>query len=57
MMQAMLQYAGYLVLLVALAYPLGKYIDNVMRGRWVWLSPAIRPVERLLYKLTGIDER
>ena len=56
-MQAMLQYAGYLVLLVALAYPLGKYIDNVMRGRWVWLSPAIRPVERLLYKLTGIDER
>ena len=56
-MQAMLQYVGYLVLLVALAYPLVKYIDNVMRGRWVWLSPAIRPVERLLYKLTGIDER
>lgn len=56
-MQAMLQYAGYLVLLVALACPLGKYIDNVMRGRWVWLSPVIRPVERLLYKLTGIDER
>ena len=46
MMQAMLQYAGYLILLVVLAYPLGKYIDNVMRGRWVWLSPVIRPVER-----------
>lgn len=56
-MQAMLQYAGYLVLLVALAYPLGKYIDNVMRGRWVWLSPVIRPVERFLYRLTGVNER
>ncbi|MDY4884489.1 MAG: potassium-transporting ATPase subunit KdpA [Anaerovibrio sp.] len=57
MMQAMLQYAGYLVLLVALACPLGKYIDNVMRGRWVWLSPVIRPVERFLYRLTGVNER
>lgn len=56
-MQAMLQYAGYLVLLVALAYPLGKYIDNVMRGRWVWLSPVIRPVERFLYRLTGVNKR
>ena len=56
-MQAMLQYAGYLVLLVALACPLGKYIDNVMRGRWVWLSPVIRPVERFLYRLTGVNER
>ena len=56
-MQAMLQYAGYLILLVVLAYPLGKYIDNVMRGRWVWLSPVIRPVERFLYRLTGVNER
>lgn len=56
-MQAMLQYAGYLILLVVLAYPLGKYIDNVMRGRWVWLSPVIRPVERFWYRLTGVNER
>ena len=28
-----------------------------MRGRWVWLSPVIRPVERFLYRLTGVNER
>ncbi|MGM9540927.1 potassium-transporting ATPase subunit KdpA [Anaerovibrio sp.] len=57
MMQAVLQYAGYLALLVVLAYPLGIYIDKVMQGRWVWLSPLIRPAERMLYRLTGTDER
>lgn len=57
MRQATLQYAGYLILLVALAYPMGIYIDRVMQGRWVWLSPLIRPLEKLLYRLAGIDER
>jgi K+-transporting ATPase ATPase A chain len=35
---------------------LGTYIHRVMEGERVFLSPIIRPVERLIYRLSGIDE-
>ncbi len=35
---------------------LGSYIFNVMEGQRVFLSPVIRPVERTVYRLCGIDE-
>ena len=35
---------------------LGGYIHRVMEGERVFLSPVMRPVERVVYRLCGIDE-
>jgi K+-transporting ATPase ATPase A chain len=55
--QAMLQVAIYLVALVALAKPLGIFMANVYEGRRTFLSPLLRPVERLVYRVAGVDEQ
>jgi K+-transporting ATPase ATPase A chain len=42
---------------VALITPiLGIYIHDVMEGERTFLSPVLRPVERLVYRVCGIDE-
>ena len=41
-------------LLVALSYPLGRYIAKVYRGERTWLD-FMAPVERALYRFCGID--
>jgi hypothetical protein len=35
---------------------LGRYIHRVMEGERVFLSPVLRPVERAIYRVCGIDE-
>ena len=35
---------------------LGRYIHRVMEGERVFLSPVVRPVERFIYRVCGIDE-
>ena len=47
MSNQILQYALYIVILVALAIPLGKYIGKVMNGEKTFLSKAFVPVEML----------
>ncbi len=36
---------------------LGRYIHRVMEGERVFLSPILRPVERFVYRVCGIDEK
>jgi K+-transporting ATPase ATPase A chain len=48
-MNAFLQIAAYLVVLLALAKPLGAYMANVYEGRTRFLAP----VENLIYRLCG----
>lgn len=43
------------VLTVALAIPLGKYIAKVYGGTKTWLDPIFNPVEKVFYKISGID--
>src|SRR5262245_29939890 len=50
----LLQFAIYLALLVALAWPLGLYMTRVFKGERTWLSPVLRPVERSFYRLAGV---
>lgn len=50
-----LQYILYLVILVALAVPLGDYMGKVMNGERTWLTPIIAPIEKLWYKMLGIN--
>ena len=56
-MEAILQYVLYLLILVALAIPLGGYIAKVMKGDKVFLSCICRPCERLIYKVLRVDEK
>ena len=43
-----------IVLMVAISYPLGKYIAKVYRGEKTWMD-FMKPVERWMFKLAGID--
>src|SRR5471032_1007720 len=49
------QIALYVVVVLALARPLGGYLANVMAGGRNWLSPVLLPVERGFYRLAGIN--
>ena len=53
--QAWMQLLVYLALLIALAWPLGRWLAAVAEGRLPrWLSPLLR-AENALYRLAGID--
>lgn len=49
-----LQLCLYLVLLLALAWPLGGFMARVFAGDKTFLSPVLGPVERVFYSLSGI---
>jgi potassium-transporting ATPase potassium-binding subunit len=49
-----LQLILYLVVLLALAKPLGLYMARVYEGRAPGLEPALGPLERLCYRLGGV---
>jgi len=40
---------------VLLSWPLGAYMARVWQGENTWLSPVLRPVERLFYGVAGVD--
>src|SRR5580765_3326178 len=35
--------------------PLGRFMARVFSGERTWLDPLLRPVERLIYRATGVD--
>src|SRR5277367_2114157 len=49
-----LQSLIFFALLLALMRPLGIYIARVLGGERTFLSPVLRPIERLIYRLSGI---
>ena len=53
--QGALQLTLVLAVVVALVQPGGDYIDRVMRDQPTPLRPLLRPLERLLYWLAGVD--
>lgn len=46
----------YLVVVTLIAVPLGGYMARIMAGEKVMLSPLLRPVERAIYAVCGVDE-
>jgi len=42
---------------IALAIPLGKYIAKIYAGEGTFLDPVFNPVERLFFRISGIDSR
>jgi len=47
----------YCAIVVALVKPLGWYMARVFSGEATFLSPVLRPVERGLYWVGGVDEK
>ncbi len=50
-----IQLVVYFVALLALAKPLGLFIARVYQGERTFLDPVLRPVERLVYRIAGVD--
>jgi K+-transporting ATPase ATPase A chain len=46
----------YCAIVIALVKPLGWYMTRVFNGEATFLSPLMRPVERGLYWIGGVDE-
>ncbi len=40
---------------IALAWPLGRYISKVYSGEKTWLDAVFNPIERCVYRLSGIE--
>jgi K+-transporting ATPase ATPase A chain len=49
-----LQFAIFSLILLASVRPVGIYLARVLEGERTWLDPVLRPIERLIYKLSGV---
>jgi K+-transporting ATPase ATPase A chain len=49
------QLALYVVVLLALAKPLGSYMARIFEGQPAWLNMAGAPLERLIYRVCAVD--
>jgi K+-transporting ATPase ATPase A chain len=51
-----LQIIVFLLLILAVTKPLGVYMARVFSRERTFMDPVLRPMERLLYRVTGVDE-
>ncbi|HEX2786609.1 MAG TPA: potassium-transporting ATPase subunit KdpA [Ignavibacteria bacterium] len=47
----------FLLLLIGLAIPFGRYISKVYKGEKTFLDFLLNPLDNLLYKVSGIDSK
>jgi K+-transporting ATPase ATPase A chain len=50
------QIAIFLALIFVVTKPMGVFMARVFNRERTFLDPVMRPIERLLYRLTGVDE-
>jgi potassium-transporting ATPase potassium-binding subunit len=51
------QIGFFLLVIFLITKPLGVFLARVFSGEKTLFDPILRPVERLIYRLTGIDEK
>jgi potassium-transporting ATPase potassium-binding subunit len=51
-----IQIVVFLAVLLAITKPLGVFMARVFSGQRTFFDPVVRPIERLLYRVTGVDE-
>jgi len=51
-----MQIIVFLALILAITKPLGVFMARVFSRERTFLDPVLRPVEHLLYRVTGVDE-
>ncbi|HTV04174.1 MAG TPA: potassium-transporting ATPase subunit KdpA [Acidobacteriaceae bacterium] len=49
-----LQIGIFIAIVVLIAKPMGVYMARVFERKQTWLDPVLAPVERLVYKCTGV---
>ena len=54
-LNGIVQIALFCIVIVALVRPFGLYMTRVFNGERTWLSPVLRPVEKLFYLAAGVD--
>ena len=50
------QIAFFLLLILAVTKPLGVFMANVFERKHTFMDPVLRPLERLIYRMTGVKE-
>ncbi len=51
-----LQIAIFLALILAVTKPMGVFMTRVFAREHTFMDPVMRPIERLIYRMTGVDE-
>jgi K+-transporting ATPase ATPase A chain len=51
-----LQIGFFFLVVIAITKPLGVFIARVFNGEKTFLDPVLRPVEKLIYRLVGVDQ-
>ena len=51
-----LQIGFFLLAIFLVTPPLGRFMSRVFARERTWLDPVLRPIERLVYRATGVDE-
>src|SRR5439155_477418 len=51
-----LQILFFLALILAVTKPMGIFMAHVFSRQRTFMDPVLRPMERLLYRVTGVDE-
>ena len=51
-----LQIGMFLLAILAVTPPLGRFMTRVFNRERTWLDPVLRPIERLIYRATAVDE-
>ncbi|MEJ0026347.1 MAG: potassium-transporting ATPase subunit KdpA [Rhizomicrobium sp.] len=52
-----IQIALYCAIVIAITRPFGGYITRVFNGERTFLSVLFRPIERVFYAISGVDEK
>jgi potassium-transporting ATPase potassium-binding subunit len=47
----------FLLVVLAVTVPLGRFMTRVFNRERTWLDPVCRPIERVIYRATGVDEQ
>lgn len=47
----------FLLVVLLITKPVGIFLTQVFNGERTFLDPVLRPIEKLVYRLTGIDEQ
>jgi K+-transporting ATPase ATPase A chain len=51
------QIALYLLVILLVTKPVGLFMTRVFSREKTFLDPVLRPIEKLMYRLTGVDEK
>ena len=47
----------FILVILALTRPIGIFMTRVFKGEKTLLDPVLRPIEKLIYRLTGVDDK